>query len=101
MCQLSTKCSGERPICLHCHRDNHACVYEPYSATVGDHNPYPSTLQNAELLQRITLIESRLAELSGRTVHQTGTSRNSTGPDQHTTAHPFLTPPSSVRRAVV
>ena len=31
-----TKCSGERPICVHCRRNRLSCVYEPYSATVGD-----------------------------------------------------------------
>lgn len=34
-----TKCSGERPICFPCRRVRATCVYEPYSATVGDINP--------------------------------------------------------------
>ncbi|XHG09050.1 hypothetical protein AWENTII_012129 [Aspergillus wentii] len=65
-----TKCSGERPICFHCRRNKRSCVYEPYSATVGDQPPTSSLVgvtDNAELLQRISTIESRLAELSGQT----------------------------------
>ncbi|KAJ0423054.1 hypothetical protein BJY00DRAFT_299973 [Aspergillus carlsbadensis] len=46
-----SRCSGERPVCLQCRRTRNSCVYEPYSVT-------------PELLQRISLIESRLAELS-------------------------------------
>ncbi|KAJ5749627.1 transcriptional regulator family: Fungal Specific TF, partial [Penicillium manginii] len=69
-----TKCSGERPICFHCRRNRVACLYEPYSATiVAEPNqpvqPLPTTnnyqdSNNTELLNRISTIESRLAELS-------------------------------------
>lgn len=89
-----TKCSGERPICFHCRRNRLACIYEPYSATLGDANPPPPlppvtnnlnnvgcsaylrergpvlSDQQAELLHRISTIESRLAELSGRAPQQ-------------------------------
>ncbi|KAJ5141212.1 hypothetical protein N7526_002207 [Penicillium atrosanguineum] len=69
-----TKCSGERPICFHCRRNRLACIYEPYAATIGDPNPMPPMaptgdnpdLNNTDLMQRISTIESRLAELSGR-----------------------------------
>ncbi|CAG8040287.1 unnamed protein product [Penicillium salamii] len=71
-----TKCTGDRPICSHCRRNRLACVYEPYSATVAENpvaNPtIPLTsaannLNNVELLQRISTIESRLAQLGGAT----------------------------------
>ncbi|KAJ6184820.1 hypothetical protein N7519_006121 [Penicillium mononematosum] len=69
-----TKCTGERPICLHCRRNRLACIYEPYATTIGDSNHMPPVVptgnnpnaNSTELLQRISSIESRLAELSGR-----------------------------------
>ncbi|KAJ5103938.1 Zn(II)2Cys6 transcription factor [Penicillium argentinense] len=69
-----TKCSGERPVCSHCRRNRLACIWEPYSNTtqrLGDatgSQPLSNSPSNAdnELLQRISMIESRLAELSGR-----------------------------------
>ncbi|RAH40590.1 Zn(II)2Cys6 transcription factor [Aspergillus brunneoviolaceus CBS 621.78] len=68
-----TKCSGERPICFHCRRNKHSCIYEPYSVTIGDNppsTPPAQTSENTQLLQRISLIESRLAELSGQAAQQ-------------------------------
>ncbi|RAK81319.1 Zn(II)2Cys6 transcription factor [Aspergillus fijiensis CBS 313.89] len=68
-----TKCSGERPICFHCRRNKHSCIYEPYSVTIGDNppsSPPAQTSENTQLLQRISLIESRLAELSGQAAQQ-------------------------------
>ncbi|KAL2848892.1 hypothetical protein BJY01DRAFT_262417 [Aspergillus pseudoustus] len=64
-----TRCSGDQPICIHCRRNGRACVYEPYAVTVGDKNikPSPPTVpDNIDLLQRLNVIESRLAELSGQ-----------------------------------
>ncbi|KAF7168501.1 hypothetical protein CNMCM6106_003668 [Aspergillus hiratsukae] len=76
-----TKCSGERPICFHCRRNKHTCVYEPYSVTVGDNPPsapVTSNAENTQLLQRISFIESRLAELSGQTAQQPSNFQEST-----------------------
>ncbi|KAJ6023531.1 uncharacterized protein N7446_013896 [Penicillium canescens] len=67
-----TKCSGERPVCFHCRRNRLTCIYEPYSTTISDPPaPHlaptasiPTDQSNAELLRRLSTIESRLAELS-------------------------------------
>ncbi|KAL5046724.1 fungal-specific transcription factor domain-containing protein [Aspergillus fruticulosus] len=69
------KCSGERPVCFHCRRSRHRCVYEPYSTTISDiavpppsYPPLRITL--SAILQRINMLESRLAELSDRAIPQ-------------------------------
>ncbi|KAI2703446.1 transcriptional regulator family: Fungal Specific TF [Penicillium roqueforti] len=91
-----TKCTGDRPICSHCRRNHLACIYEPYSATLAENPPAPNPVislppvennNNIELLQRISTIESRLAELSGKTTQQNVTSRFS-----HTQGHVHLSP---------
>ncbi|KAL6230265.1 hypothetical protein BDW75DRAFT_223174 [Aspergillus navahoensis] len=61
-----SRCSGERPVCLQCRRTRNACVYEPYAVTVAETrlpSSVVSTSDNSELFQRITQIESRLAQL--------------------------------------
>ncbi|KKK15186.1 hypothetical protein ARAM_002011 [Aspergillus rambellii] len=69
-----TKCSGERPLCSHCRRNRQRCVYEPYSMTIGDGPPAPAPAtyppDNTELLHRINRLESRLAELTDRSLSQ-------------------------------
>lgn len=80
-------------MCFHCRRNRQRCVYEPYSATIttADANPPPAPMSTISddvgllrlpcqsdthgpcqggLLQRISMIESRLAELSGQAVQQ-------------------------------
>ncbi|KXJ85716.1 fungal-specific transcription factor domain-domain-containing protein [Microdochium bolleyi] len=76
------KCSGERPVCMNCRQAQRGCIYEPYSnrntstSGSGIDLPAPSALQsaaslqvNAELLQRISTIESMLTRLSGQSVN--------------------------------
>ncbi|KAL3479636.1 fungal-specific transcription factor domain-containing protein [Aspergillus californicus] len=95
-----TKCSGERPICFHCRRNRHACVYEPYSVTAlppVSHNVRSSSGQS-ELLQRIDLIESRLAELSN---HNTQRTPSSDTPAHETSSHPFINPPQHIQRSLI
>ncbi|KAL4738926.1 hypothetical protein BDV11DRAFT_215602 [Aspergillus similis] len=107
-----TKCSGDRPICFHCHRNKHSCVYEPYSVTVGDNPPNASAASasdNTQLLQRISLIESRLAELSGQGSQQPRSSSNPGLPEQQVPStqlavsgiHPFVIPSQSVLDSVI
>ncbi|KAE8373930.1 hypothetical protein BDV26DRAFT_54402 [Aspergillus bertholletiae] len=105
-----TKCSGERPICFHCNRNKHTCVYEPYWATASDNPPAApvasTSTNNENLLERIVNIESRLAELSGRTTNAAGTS---TSLGQYTWSpftgesgtSPLPNPPQSALRAVI
>ncbi|KAH8680352.1 fungal-specific transcription factor domain-containing protein [Ilyonectria robusta] len=62
------KCSGQRPICTHCHQNRRSCVYEPYSMTTvnvsrSDALPPPVT-PNPDLLQRLSTIEAALSRLS-------------------------------------
>ncbi|KAL2004684.1 hypothetical protein VTN00DRAFT_3212 [Thermoascus crustaceus] len=64
-----TRCSGERPTCSHCRRKNRVCLYKPYPETGSDNQQasLPSSLLNhSDVLQRISTLESKLAELSGR-----------------------------------
>ncbi|KAF7162826.1 hypothetical protein CNMCM5623_007948 [Aspergillus felis] len=107
-----TKCSGERPICFHCRRNKHTCVYEPYSVTVGDNPPnapVTSNAENTQLLQRISLIESRLAELTGQTAQQPRSLINLGPPEQQISLlqpaisgnHSFLAPSQSVLSSVI
>ncbi|PKY09427.1 hypothetical protein P168DRAFT_278909 [Aspergillus campestris IBT 28561] len=140
-----TKCSGEKPVCFHCRRNRKRCVYEPYSATVTttDYNPPPPPMSTISddvgllqlpyqsdahgpcqggLLQRISMIESRLAELSGQPVQQQwpassqtdfddahilpsmgrGSSLQATPPQSTTFCKdPFSFPPPPVMRSVI
>ncbi|RHZ58385.1 uncharacterized protein CDV56_104912 [Aspergillus thermomutatus] len=107
-----TKCSGERPVCFHCRRNKHTCVYEPYSVTVGDNPPnapVTSNAENTQLLQRISLIESRLAELSGQTVQQPSPLVDLGPPEQQISLsqranpgiHSLLNPSQSVLSSVI
>ncbi|PYH40463.1 Zn(II)2Cys6 transcription factor [Aspergillus saccharolyticus JOP 1030-1] len=107
-----TRCSGERPICFHCRRNKHSCIYEPYSVTVNDNPPNTSTAstsENTQLLQRISLIESRLAELSGHTAQQPRSSIDSELPTQPMPLiqpaviglHPLVTPSPSVLDSII
>ncbi|PYI33605.1 hypothetical protein BP00DRAFT_485376 [Aspergillus indologenus CBS 114.80] len=41
-------CSGERPICSHCRRNKHSCIYEPYSVTISDNPPNTATEPTCE-----------------------------------------------------
>ncbi|KAL1966035.1 hypothetical protein VTN77DRAFT_4975 [Rasamsonia byssochlamydoides] len=107
--QKKTKCSGERPTCSHCQRNNRPCHYEPYSATVGDHHSmsFVSSFNNSELLQRLRTIESKLAELSGQAPQETrGVAiESSASPEETSPSHNFTATPSAgskrVRRATL
>ncbi|KAL4807214.1 fungal-specific transcription factor domain-containing protein [Aspergillus unguis] len=95
-----TKCSGERPVCFHCRRSRQRCVYEPYSTTISDTSavPPPAVQDNTAILQRINMLESRLAELSDRAVPQPLTSPTqngfpSTSPQRFSSGQCSLPPP--------
>ncbi|PWY65934.1 hypothetical protein BO83DRAFT_440241 [Aspergillus eucalypticola CBS 122712] len=107
-----TKCSGERPICFHCRRNKHSCIYEPYSVTINDNPPNISTAptsENTQLLQRISLIESRLAELSGQAAQQPRPSVDLGLPTQQipltqpavSGIHALVTPTQSVLNSII
>ncbi|KAK0389172.1 hypothetical protein NLU13_2747 [Sarocladium strictum] len=68
------KCSAERPTCVNCRQNCRSCSYEPYSSrTSRDGDDTPSILAvgaNAELLKRISTIESMLGKLNPDALEQ-------------------------------
>ncbi|KAL4912929.1 fungal-specific transcription factor domain-containing protein [Aspergillus aurantiobrunneus] len=105
-----TKCSGERPVCFHCRRNRQRCVYEPYSMTIRDTSAVPPPLasqDNNAILQRINLLESRLAELSDRAAPQHLASPAEHGllpaasPPLRCNNEQLSLPPSSVLQSVI
>ncbi|KAL3432908.1 fungal-specific transcription factor domain-containing protein [Aspergillus tetrazonus] len=106
-----TKCSGERPVCFHCRRSRKRCVYEPYSMTIGDSSAVPPppapAHDNSAILERINMLESRLAELSDRAVPQSLTSPAeirislTSSPPLRFSDERCTVPPSSVLQSVI
>ncbi|KAG7044792.1 3-hydroxymethyl-3-methylglutaryl-CoA lyase [Colletotrichum scovillei] len=69
--QKKIKCSGDRPRCINCRRVMQRCQYEPYSAVSASLSGNSTALllgltKDTDLLQRISMIESKLAQLSDR-----------------------------------
>ncbi|KAL3440365.1 hypothetical protein BJX65DRAFT_290640 [Aspergillus insuetus] len=97
-----SRCSGERPVCLQCRRTRNCCVYEPYSVTVAESrlpSSVSSTSDNPELLQRISLIESRLAQLGSSAAPPPRLSPESSG---SLAALPtFMEPPQPILLSVI
>ncbi|KAK6214903.1 hypothetical protein QIS74_07922 [Colletotrichum tabaci] len=76
--QKKVKCSGDRPRCVNCRRAMQRCQYEPYSVASASvsRNSAAALLgltNDPDLLQRISMIEDKLAQLD---------ERNSTDPRQ-------------------
>ncbi|KAI9146708.1 transcriptional regulatory protein [Paramyrothecium foliicola] len=74
-----TKCSGDRPICANCQRNDRICYYEPYINTqatlhsqglFGQGDVGGQVVNAAELLQRMRSLEFQVAHLSKRTQEQ-------------------------------
>ncbi|KAF5518243.1 putative transcriptional regulatory protein [Colletotrichum aenigma] len=69
--QKKIKCSGDKPRCGNCRRSMQRCSYEPYSATSSALSGSASAaflemMKSSALFQRISAIETKLAELSGQ-----------------------------------